>query len=256
MFKKTIQFDDLDGNPVEQTFYFHYDKKEVAELIEFGYISKFRPDDVSKCIPLEKQLKILRTPVEESGLSQQENTQNAYDIFQNLILDAYGKKGADNVTFVKNKETRAYWASHVAFPEMIFEFLNNPRVAAEFIENCLPPKFRQEAIEEMRKAGSKGTSLAEMVEEAERRQQDPATRIEPGMDAAIEAGVATPEMAQVAQNVAEAQEDGPVPVAPTEDRTMTEQDIMAMPDEEFKNLDVRNIPKDLLPVAFRRKMQS
>lgn len=253
MFKKTLKFEDLNGDEVEQTFYFHYNRKEVAELIEFGYVFQFRPDDTSKSMPLEDQLKALSTPVEQSGLTQEENTRQAYNIFQNLILDAYGEKGDDNVTFKKTRELRQYWESHVAFPELIIEFINNPKTAAEFIEYCLPPKFRQEAIDEMKKQGSTGTTLADMVEEADRRQRNPETRIEPGLEAAVEAGVATPEMAKVAEAVAEQQNE------PSKDvyyEKLTEQSIMAMPEEEFKKLDIRKIPRDLLPTAFRRKTQS
>lgn len=187
MFKKTMKFDDLDGNEVTQTFYFNYNKKEIAELLEFGQLSQF--PEGRKRLPLEDQLKLLKTPTEESGLTQQENNQQAYDIFQDLILDAYGEKGADNVTFVKNDRTREYFKNHVAFVELIFEFLAKPAEAAQFIENCLPAKMVARAKEELQaEANGKlsSSSLAEMVQEAERRQKDPATRIEPGLENAPE----------------------------------------------------------------------
>lgn len=181
MFKKTMKFDDLDGNEVTQTFYFNYNKKEVAELLEFGELSQF-PSEKPR-LPLEQQLKRLTTSVEESGLSEVENSRQAYDIFQNLILDAYGERGEDNVTFVKNEKTRNYFKSHVAFVEMIFEFLENPKLASQFIENCLPAKFVQEAREELQKQNQGKLSsedLASMVEEAAKRQEDPSTRVEAG----------------------------------------------------------------------------
>jgi hypothetical protein len=191
MFKKTMKFDDLEGNEVSATFYFNYNKKEVAELLEFGHISQFPPS--TPRLPLEEQLKVLTTPVEESGFTQQENNQAAYNIFQDLILDAYGEKGADNVTFVKNDRTREYFRSHVAFVEMIFEFLGNERLAAEFMEKCLPAKLVEAAKKEVEaKEAGKVTpeAIDHMVAEAAERQADPATRIEPGYDAAVEAGVA------------------------------------------------------------------
>lgn len=171
MFKKTMTFDDLEGNEVTQTFYFNYNKKEVAELLEFKQ--------------LEEKLNVLTKPIEETGLTQQENNQQAYDIFQDLILDAYGEKGADNVTFVKNPQLREYFRNHVAFVELIFEFLAKPALAAEFIENCLPAKLVARAKEEMQ-AEAKGqlssSTITEMVQEAAERQKDPATRIEPGLE--------------------------------------------------------------------------
>lgn len=239
MFKKTMKFDNLDGEEVTQIFYFNYNKKEIAELLEFQR--------------LEEKLELLTKPVEESGLTQQENNQQAYDIFQDLILGAYGEKGADNVTFVKNERTRAYWESHVAFVEMIFEFLENPQLAAEFIEKCLPAKMVQKAKEEMAAdQGRKVTdeSLTEMMQEAARRQQDPETRIEPGLDAAVEALQPAPEVVQAAQSIA----DGGTPEKKIED--LTEADILAMDDIAFKKLDPKKLSNEQMQVAFRRKMQS
>lgn len=255
MFKKTMKFDDLEGKEVEGTFYFHYDKKEVAELMEFGYISKFRPDDISSRLPLEEQLKVLSTPVSESGLSQKENTQQAYDIFQDLILDAFGEKGSDNQTFVKNERTREYFASHVAFPELIFEMIDNPRLAGSFIENCLPPKYREEAKKELESQGYSGATLHDMVEEAERRQKDPATRIEPGIEAAREALGHQPEIEQAAGAI----KDSPDIASyepPAKNRlasSLTAEDIEEMDANAFQRLDMKDLNKDALFAAFKRK---
>jgi hypothetical protein len=248
MFKKTMKFDNLDGEEVEQTFYFNYNKKEIAELLEFG--------------GLEAKLQLLSMPVQETGLTQQENNQQAYDIFHELILNAYGEKGADNVTFVKNERTREYWGSHVAFVEMIFEFIADPPLAAQFIENCLPAKLVKSAKEELSKENegklTSGT-LSEMVEEAQRRQADPATRIEPGPEAAREALGSSPAMEQAAQAIAKEQassQEGPTPVAPSEDKKkgdLTAEDIRAMDDIAFKKLDVKGLSQEALVAAFQRK---
>jgi hypothetical protein len=252
MFKKTMKFDDLDGKPVEQTFYFNYNKKEIAELLELGYVSQFRPDDVSSRLPLEKQLEILQTPVSDSGLSEKENTQLAYDIFQDLLLDAYGEKGADNVTFYKDEKTRRYFQNHVAYIELIFEFIGDPKLAGQFIEGCLPPRFVAEAKAELaRKEASGENDLGALVAEAERRQQDPATRIEPGPEAAREALGENKPVETLAGTVVDG---GTGPNKPIEE--LTEEDIMTMDAEDFKNLDTKRLSHSQLQVAFRRKMQS
>lgn len=250
MFKRTMTFDNLEGEEVSQTFYFNYNKKEIAELLEFKQ--------------LEKKLKLLSMPVEESGLSQQENNQQAYDIFQDLILDAFGQKGADNVTFSKTPELRAYWASHVAFVELIFEFLEKPQLAAEFIENCLPTKMVAKAKEEMQKENDNklsSESLAEMVEEANRRQENPDTRVEPGLPAAVETLKPSPEIVQAAQGIAgmdaprpTAVSDGAVKAKKQED--LTENDILTMDDVAFAKLLPQRFSNEQMVAAFRRKMQN
>ena len=198
---------------------------------------------------------LLQTPVEESGLSQQENTRQAYEIFQNLILDAYGVKEADNVTFTKSAAIREAWSNHVAFVELIWEFIANPALATEFIEKCLPPKMVAATKAEMqREAEANGSrlsseTLSDMVEEAARRQEDPATRIEPGLDAAREALGENPAVEGLALATAESQSER----IPTE--MLTEQDIANMPQEEFDKLDVQNLSKPQMLAAFRRKNQ-
>ena len=243
MFKKTMKFDDLDDNEVEQTFYFNYNKKEIAELLEFGRVLRFSPRPGIEYLPLEEQLKKLSTPVSESGLTQRQNNEQAYQIFENLLLDAYGVKGEDNVSFDKSDELRHYWSTHVAFPELIFEFLGNEKLAAQFIEKCLPGKLVARAKEEMEAEQAKklsASTIREMNEEAARRQADPETRIEPGLEAAVEAGVAPKEMLES-------------PFVKPED--LTPEDIASMDDITFKKLDPRQLSREAMLAAFQRKSQ-
>lgn len=235
MFKKTMKFEDLEGNEVEKTFYFNFNKKELAEMIEFG--------------DLEGKMKTLSMPVEESGLTQQENTRMAYDIFQNWILDAYGQKSDDNLSFVKNEEIREYWKNHVAFVEMIWEFIEKPNLATEFIEACMPAKMVAAAKEELstKHEGLQSSNLLDMVQEAERRQKDPTTRIEPGPEAAAEALGENKEVAQAAVAVKELQ-DQEKPKS-----ELTPGDIQNMTDEEFAKLDVKGLSQPALISAFQRK---
>ncbi len=249
MFKKTMTFDNLDGEEVTQTFYFNYNKKEIAELIEFGCIQKYADPDRTY-IPLEEQLAILTTPTSVSGLDEASNTRRAYEIFQDLILDAYGVKETDNVTFTKNASLREAWGNHVAFVEMIFEFLESPQLAATFVESCLPGKMVAAAKVELQKdaqaaggARLSSETISEMVEEAARRQADPATRIEPGLEAAKEA-LGLDEQSPVLKLAQSIKEEKP---------ELTEEDLLTMPSEEFEKLDIKTLSKELLMVAFKRK---
>lgn len=235
MFKKSMKFEDLDGNEVEKTFYFNFNKKELAELIEFGN--------------LEEKIEKLSQPVEKSGLTQQENTKMAYDIFQDWILDAYGEKSEDNLSFDKSPERRRYWQHHVAFVELVWEMIETPQLALDFIEACMPPKMVAAAKEEMKAkhSGLESTNLLDMVQEAERRQKDPATRIEPGPEAAREALGSSPEMEKAAVAVKESQEQE------KPKGELTPDDIRAMSDEDFTNLDVKGLAQPALVAAFQRK---
>lgn len=232
-----MKFDDLDGNEVEQTFYFNYSKKEIAELLEFGRVLDFPAETGFVYEPLEEVLAKLSTPPEESGLSNTENNRMAYLRFQTLILDAFGTKGDDKVTFDKTPELRHYFKTHVAFPEMIFEFLGDTALASEFIEKCLPPKIVARVKEEQEAAGNNKISdstISEMVAEADRRQQDPATRIEPGLENAP---------AHIREQAAILKK--------TED--LTADDVLALSDEDFKKLDPRKLSQAAMLAAYQRK---
>lgn len=243
-----MKFDDLNENEVEQTFYFNFNKKEIAELLEFGRILRFSPRPGVTYLPLEEQLEKLSTTTEVSGLTNRQNNEQAYAIFENLLLDAYGVKGEDNVSFNKTDELRHYWSTHVAFPEMIFEFLQNPTLGGQFIENCLPKKMVAKAKAEM-EAESKGQitgeTLTEMVAEADRRQQDPATRIEPGLENAPE------HIQEHARTLASGQDEAPY----KSPETLTAQDIIEMDEVAFKKLDPQGLSRDAMMAAFRRKSQ-
>lgn len=225
MFTKTMTFDDVNGDPVTQTFYFNFNKKEIAELIEFGAIQKFADPD-REYMPLEEAMEKLQTPIEVSGLTQVENNRQAYAIFENLVLDAYGIKGEDNVSFEKSKELREYWSNHVAYPELIFELILDPKMGAQFIENCLPPRMVAKAKEEMQaEAGDvklSSETLSEMVQEAARRQEDPATRVEK------------------AKKV----------------KDLTPEDIAEMDQESFKRVNFGKLSDEARKAAFKRKLSS
>lgn len=131
MFKKTMTFEDLEGNEVTETFRFNYNKLELGKLLGF--------------YELEKKIEMLQTPTSVSGLSEVENAQMAFDTFEFLIAGAYGIMSDDKRSFDKSPEITRQWKNHVAFTELIFEFIENPDLAGEFITECFPEKMVKEA---------------------------------------------------------------------------------------------------------------
>jgi hypothetical protein len=165
MFTKTMEFDDLDGKTVQQTFYFNFTRLEITKMLAF--------DD------LEGKIARLTTPAALKSLSEPENAKEAYGIFEELILNAYGRKTADNRGFEKNPALKQEWANHMAFPELIFEMLENTELAAEFMEKCLPKRMVDAAKAEMARNPS-AADIGQMVATAAERQADPATAMQPG----------------------------------------------------------------------------
>lgn len=144
MLKKTITYEDFNGDKRTEDFYFGYTKLQLMEMIEV--------DDVQRT--LEK--------VQEST-----HGPTIYALFKKLIVDSYGVKSADGRSFVKNEELRQQFLGSPALEELIFGFLQDEsgsKRAAEFFEACMPA----EAIEAAKKAIAEGktpepTEAAQLV---------------------------------------------------------------------------------------------
>lgn len=124
MLKKTITYDDYNDESRTEDFYFNFTKLELIEL------------DVKFDGGLEGHI---------SKLMQTQSGKDAYYLFKDIVLSAYGVKSADGKHFEKSPELRAQFESSPALAEMILEFLSNPQAGAQFIEACLPSKLVAEA---------------------------------------------------------------------------------------------------------------
>lgn len=125
MLKKSVTFEDYSDPPKEVTrdFYFNYDQLEIMKMLQFE--------------KLEERVK---------RLTETENNEEAYLLFEKLIVDAYGVREEDGSGFdKKDGELGRKLRNSPALSVIIIEFLNNPSLGAEFIEKCLPPKMVAEA---------------------------------------------------------------------------------------------------------------
>jgi hypothetical protein len=231
MFKKTIQFQDLEDNTVQDVFYFSFTKLEIMKMLELE--------------DLEGKVERLGLTPDAKGLTELENVKEAYAIFEDLVLRAYGKKSADNRKFLKKDPVtgapyRDEFEASPAMSELIIEFLQNPSLGAEFVEKCLPPKLIAEA-----KADGKlpEGGVAALVEEANRRQQDPETAVQPGVPPA-DIPTAPPVLDDTAAE------------EPKKFTDYTEQELLEMPQDQFLSL-LPKSPKDWSPdqmmIAYQKK---
>jgi hypothetical protein len=122
--KKTITYDNYNDESVTEDFYFSISKLEAIELeMEFeggleGHLGK---------------------------LQETENGKDAYYLFKDVVLKAYGKKSLDGKRFIKDEESTKAFEQSNALGELIWGFLTNPTEGAQFIEGCLPAKLVAEA---------------------------------------------------------------------------------------------------------------
>ena len=135
MIKKTITYDDVDGNSRTDDFYFNLYKLEIAEMeLKYeGGLSAY----------LEK-------------LTKTTSGNDAYYLFKDIILASYGKR-TDEGGFTKKdangRPLRETFEEHPALGELIFQFMGEggAEIAQEFIQGLFPPKLMKLVEQEVAK---------------------------------------------------------------------------------------------------------
>lgn len=117
MLKKTITFNDLDGNPVTEDFWFHMSKAELAKM------------EMTAEGGLAKQLEVLVETGNAEAILQQ---------FEKLILTSYGVRSEDNRRFVKSESNRNDFVSTDAYSVLFMELVTDATAAAEFVRGIVP----------------------------------------------------------------------------------------------------------------------
>ena len=163
MLKKTIKWEDLDGNPVEEDYYFHMSKAELIEL------------EVS----------------EEGGwaeavqrIAKEEDIKKIVEIFKKLILQAYGVKSPDGKRFIKSEELSREFSQTEAYSTLFMEFLTDENAGAAFVNAIVPQDLAQQVALESAAIAEKEAA----VEELDTLQAAaPATSLTPEENAEFEA---------------------------------------------------------------------
>lgn len=140
MLKKTITYEDFNGETVSEDFYFHLSRAELVEL-EMSY---------------------------DGGLSETlkrivaaENAKEIIAEFKNILLSSYGQKSSDGRRFIKNQTLRDEFESTEAYSVLFMELVTNTEAAIEFINGIVPAGLAEEAAEVVRTDKPALTSVPE-----------------------------------------------------------------------------------------------
>lgn len=140
MLKKTITFENLDGEKVTRDFYFNLSKADIMKLD-----LKERAKNKNK--GLEQKV---------AKMQQEEDINGIYDFFENLVRKSIGKKN-DDLGFVKNPEYADAFINSDAYSVLLLELLEDEAKAADFIYSIMPNDISAEAKKK----------LAEQLQKAE-----------------------------------------------------------------------------------------
>lgn len=113
MVKKTIKYEDFNGQQVEETLYFNLTQTEQTRM------------ELSKKDGLSNYIK----EAVESG-----DNAALLDLFTNLILESYGIKSEDGKRFIKSPKLKEEFAQSAAFDALFMEIATNPEAAEAFVK--------------------------------------------------------------------------------------------------------------------------
>jgi hypothetical protein len=122
--KKTITYQDHNGETVSEDFFFHLSKAELVEL------------ELSHQGGLSAALQRIIEAEDGKGIIAE---------FKKIILGAYGKRSEDGRRFIKNQEIREEFESSEAYSALFMELVTNTDAAVEFVNGVIPTGMLEEA---------------------------------------------------------------------------------------------------------------
>lgn len=130
MYKKTITYEDYDGNQRTEDFYFNLNKAELVEM-EMS-VSGGLQNTIKRIVSAKDQPEIMK-------------------LFKDLVLKAYGEKSMDGRRFIKSEELRTAFSQTEAYSAFFMELATNADEAAKFINGIMPADMAEEAKKETAK---------------------------------------------------------------------------------------------------------
>lgn len=123
MIKKTVTYEDFDGNQRTEDFYFNLTKAELTEMEMSlnGGLSQL----LSKIIHENDNAKII-------------------EYFKKIVIGSYGQKSLDGRLFIKNEQLREEFASSAAYSEIFMELASDADKASEFVNGIMPKGLDEE----------------------------------------------------------------------------------------------------------------
>lgn len=127
MLKKTVTYEDFDGNIRTEDLYFFISKSELTEMelsTPGGFAAK-----------LER-------------ISNAQDAGEIMKIFKEIILKAYGEKSPDGRAFIKKRNgvsVAEEFEQTPAYDALFTELLMNPDKASAFINGIMPKDLMNEA---------------------------------------------------------------------------------------------------------------
>lgn len=130
MLKRTITYEDYDGNQRTEDFYFNLSQAEIIKWLT-----------TSGDYTLDKVL---------DKLAKERNGREIMRMFEELIVMSYGKKSLDGKRFDKSKEVKDEFLETEAYSILFTEIVTDAKKAGEFINGIIPKKLAEDVLKIMK----------------------------------------------------------------------------------------------------------
>lgn len=124
MYKKTIEYEDFNGEKRKEDFYFNMTRAEVTEMelsIDGGLSEMIKRVTEAKDVP-----SIVR-------------------IFKDLVLRSYGMRSPDGKRFIKSPQLAEEFSQTQAYSDFFMELATNSEAAANFVNGIMPKEMQSKS---------------------------------------------------------------------------------------------------------------
>lgn len=137
MLKKTVNYEDFDGNKRTEDLYFNLTKLEATEFALD--LPDAITDEVAKEGASAANMEAATRIVQKLG------GKGIIDYIRKLVLKSYGVKSEDGKRFIKSEEISTEFSQTMAFDNLMMELLTDDNAASNFITAVIPSDLAEAA---------------------------------------------------------------------------------------------------------------
>ena len=137
MLKKTVNYEDFDGNKRTEDLYFNLTKLEATEF------ALDLPDEITD--EVVKEGASAANMEAATRIVQKLGGKGIIDYIRKLVLKSYGVKSEDGKRFIKSEEISTEFSQTMAFDNLMMELLTDDNAASNFITAVIPSDLAEAA---------------------------------------------------------------------------------------------------------------
>jgi hypothetical protein len=145
LIKKTITFENYNGEKETEDFYFNMSKGELVKM---------------QMAAIDQKTESFQDKIEKIGKNL--NGKALIEVFDEIILGSIGQRTTDGKKFMKSAAITDEFKSSEAYSELIVELCTDDKAAVTFINGLIPKNLREDVNREVNTMTARERSEAQM----------------------------------------------------------------------------------------------